>query len=173
MLAIGFVVSGASMLAVEYRYASSVDRTPVTPLNDWAANLMPRHCILPETRSFLPPQTGPIENHSRIGHGVAAILLMSFLTAMSLRYSGWPLHPVGFLLVYSRGIELVWFSVLIGWLLKSVIVRLGGTRLYVAAKPAFIGLIIGETLAGAFWMIVAFVLAELNIEYVTVQTMPT
>ncbi len=61
---------------------------------------------------------------------------------------------MGFLLVYTWGIQNIWFSVLLGWLAKTILIRLGGSDLFTKAKPAFLGLIVGEASAAAFWLIV-------------------
>jgi hypothetical protein len=50
----------------------------------------------------------------------------------------------------------VWFSVFIAWLSKSTITRIGGALLYERLKPFFLGLILGEAVAGGFWLIVDY-----------------
>jgi hypothetical protein len=60
-----------------------------------------------------------------------------------------------------------------GWLLKILLVRFGGARLYRLARPLFMGLIIGEVLAAIFWAIVPGWLALCGLPYVQVQVTPT
>jgi hypothetical protein len=96
----------------------------------------------------------------------------SVLSVLRLSFAGWPLHPVGFIMVYSWGLRLMWFSIFLGWLLKLLIVRYGGARFYTACKPFFIGLIIGESVAAGFWLIVGIILSVMNVPYSPVNIMP-
>jgi hypothetical protein len=46
-----------------------------------------------------------------------------------------------------------WLPFLMGWALKSVMLRYGGMRLYRAALPFFLGLILGDYVVPAFWAV--------------------
>jgi len=72
--------------------------------------------------------------------------------ALRLRFSWWPIHPVLFLVWGTFPAGCLAASFLLGWLIKSVICRLGGGKAFEANKPLFVGLIAGEFLAGIFWM---------------------
>jgi len=74
------------------------------------------------------------------------------LMAMRMRFLWWPLHPVGYVLS-STGwiINYIWFSFLVSWLIKLVIIKYGGIKNYRKAVPFFIGLILGEYVVGCFW----------------------
>jgi hypothetical protein len=48
---------------------------------------------------------------------------------------------------------MLWFSVLLGWLAKVVILRLGGLGVYRAALPFFLGLILGDVLNAVVWIV--------------------
>ena len=113
------------------------------------------------------------DKHSRplnlaIGAGV-----MSTLVVGALRFSGWPLSPVGYLLSTSIYMNWIWWSVFLGWIAKLVVVRLGGVQGYRAARPIFIGMIFGEALAVVFWVVVNIILAQMNIPYLAVRILPT
>jgi hypothetical protein len=77
-----------------------------------------------------------------------------FLGALSLiraRWMSFPLNPIGYALASAYG-DLLWFPFLIVWLLKTVILRYGGGRVYAAALPFFLGLTLGQFLsAGVVW----------------------
>ena len=49
-----------------------------------------------------------------------------------------------------------WFcaSFLVGWLIKRLVVRFGGTRAYQLCKPLMFGVIAGEMLAGVLTMLI-------------------
>jgi len=88
------------------------------------------------------------------GLGLVSALLLSYLR---LRIPRWPLHPVLLLVWGTYPISWLSHSFLLGFIVKFLVVRLGGTRGYNAVKPAMIGLIVGEV-AGAFlWMIVGLI----------------
>jgi hypothetical protein len=91
---------------------------------------------------------------------------------MRFIFSWWPLHPVGFLLAYTYPVSRIWFSLFIGWLLKVMIVRFGGARMVQNARPFFLGLILGEAGAAAFWVLVSIVANLLGMEYVKVSLLP-
>ena len=73
--------------------------------------------------------------------GIAAVVGVS---ALRYRFSRFPLHPVLFLTWGSYTANACWGSFLIGWFLKTLVVRFGGGRSYRQLKPLFIGLVAGE-----------------------------
>jgi hypothetical protein len=70
------------------------------------------------------------------------------------------------------GAQQGWFSILVGWLAKSAIVRFGGATLFHRARPVFLGLIIGEAGAAAFWLVVALARLSMGLEYHAVRILP-
>jgi hypothetical protein len=76
------------------------------------------------------------------------------------RFYWWPLHPLGFPVSVGWLTAQIWFSAFVSWLLKLVILKYGGIRLFAAAKPFFLGLILGEATAGGFWLIVDWIAGE-------------
>jgi hypothetical protein len=83
--------------------------------------------------------------------GVVGVLLCSLLR---FRFTKWPIHPVLFLMWGTWTATITWFSFLVGWLIKALIVRFGGGRTYERLKPLFIGLIMGEIVAVAMTLAV-------------------
>ena len=84
--------------------------------------------------------------------GVAFTLLLSYLRAA---FYWWPLHPLGYALCVSWTMSVFWFSCLIAWLLKTAIIRYGGMRLYIKARPWFLGMVLGEFGMAVVWALVA------------------
>jgi len=74
-----------------------------------------------------------------LGGVVTAILLV-----MRHRFLWWPLHPLGYALGITWAPFHLWFSTLLGWAVKGMILRLGGFGLYRRWRPFFLGLILGE-----------------------------
>ena len=70
------------------------------------------------------------------------------------RWFWWPFHPVGFAIAVGWLTSQIWFSALIAWILKAIIVRFGGVHLFQNLKPFFLGLILGEVSVSGFWGII-------------------
>ncbi|NKB69350.1 MAG: hypothetical protein GKR89_19945 [Candidatus Latescibacteria bacterium] len=76
------------------------------------------------------------------------------------RFYWWRLHPLGYVISVGWLTGQIWFSVFVSWLLKLLIMKYGGARLFARAKPFFLGLILGEATAGGFWLVVDWILGE-------------
>jgi hypothetical protein len=76
------------------------------------------------------------------------------LFALRRRFVWWPLHPLGFVTWLSWPIERYWSSIFIGWLIKTVIVRLGGYRTFRRLRPIAFGLILGMNVIFIAWLII-------------------
>ena len=70
-------------------------------------------------------------------------VVYSLLSFGHYRFYWWPLHPVGLTISTLWMMQLIGFSVFISWLLKTVILRIGGINLFRQLRPFFIGIIIG------------------------------
>ena len=81
-------------------------------------------------------------------------LVMSALTILYYRFTGWALHPLGFPIAYSWSMQFTWFPIFLGWAIKRIVLRFGSGRLYRQSKPFFIGLIMGQFVAGGLWLVV-------------------
>ena len=110
--------------------------------------------------------------YNRVGHLVFGAGLAASLQWACLALPKWPLHPIGILIVYTYYGTIAWASIFVGWMVKIIVVRYGGARLYRSAKPFFLGLIIGEVLAAVFWVIVPCVLVALGQEYTAIRIQP-
>lgn len=65
------------------------------------------------------------------------------------RFPWWPLHPIGFGIASAFGTTRVTFSIFLMWLVKTVILKTGGVRLYRRAQPFFVGMLVGYVVAVA------------------------
>jgi hypothetical protein len=86
-----------------------------------------------------------------LGGGVMAGLIL-----LQRRFLWWPLHPLGFVVSMDRVMGTAWFPVFLAWLIKSVLLKYGGIKAYRTLIPVFYGLIIGQFVAGGFWLIVDY-----------------
>jgi len=83
----------------------------------------------------------------------AGLLLVLACSAMRLRFTWWPLHPILFLVWGTFPILILSASFLLGWFIKTIITHFGGSKTYHRAKPLFVGMVAGEFVGGVFWMI--------------------
>jgi len=83
-----------------------------------------------------------------------------FLMAMRLRFLWWRLHPVGFAVASGWSISWMWFSIFLGWLCKSVILKWGGLKTHRDVVPFFLGMILGQMTIGGIWAIIGLFLEK-------------
>ncbi len=89
-----------------------------------------------------------------IGVGAVVCLLLGMLR---LRFLWWPLHPVGYILSNSVPLAYGLFPFFIAWIVKFLVMRYGGLRLYRTTLPFATGLIVGDILNTTLWNIVALI----------------
>ena len=73
--------------------------------------------------------------------GVALVLLFS---AARIRFTWWPLHPILFLTWATEPQWRLCGAFLVGWLIKVLVTKYGGAKVYQRLKPLMFGLIAGE-----------------------------
>ncbi len=120
-------------------------------LNDW-------YMIKGATWPFRRLQSTII---GEVGRDWAAIVcaafgasLMGALTWLQRHFLWWPIHPLGYVMGSTYTMGIMWFSIFTGWAIKRVTEKYGGFKAYRAARPLFIGFVVGEFLAAAFWLVV-------------------
>lgn len=169
-MVLAYFISFYSMLHTEYTYAVSLDSPGVSPINTWATTAMPRWYLMDAAAKY---QAGRFyTNHNpfvSIGIGAA---MMSVLSYLRLVLPWWPLHPIGYLMLGTFPDNVLWYSIFLGWLAKKLVIRLGGATMLNKAKPFFLGLVVGESLAAGMWMVVGIVLSNLGANYRPINIMP-
>ena len=73
------------------------------------------------------------------------------LSALRLRFSWWPLHPLGYALTGTLQLgyaNKMLFSIVLGWLFKSITLRFAGAKGYKYLRGTALGLICGDLLMG-------------------------
>ncbi len=103
-----------------------------------------------ESGSFLGRLGGTASSPVCVIVMLGALTLVLGFTAARLRFAWWPLHPLMFVTWCSTPLRWMGPSYLLAWLIKSAVVRYGGTRVYNRLKPVFLGLIAGEVLGALF-----------------------
>ena len=74
------------------------------------------------------------------GGGMAMMALLIFLRH---QFTWWPLHPVGLAISGSYLARRTSFTVFIAWLIKLVMLKVGGPAFYRRSRPLFVGLLVG------------------------------
>jgi hypothetical protein len=97
------------------------------------------------------PREPSITNMLAMTAGAGFTLL---LFQLRQRLVWFPFHPVGFIMMQTYPMSVLWFSIFIGWVLKSVIMRYGGPRALVRLQPMFLGLAFGDVCMMVIWLIV-------------------
>ncbi len=75
------------------------------------------------------------------------LLLGSAITCgllfMQYHFPGWPFHPIGYIVAFADIINFEITSIFMIWLIKVLLLRLGGFELYRRMQPAVIGVLLG------------------------------
>ena len=141
---VGVASSWAAILVCYYHYGAATAH-----VNDWRVSMgsVPWQLLDGWRGQPAPP------DHARLAAVGVGVLVTGLLTAARARLLWWPLHPVGYVLAGTFTPEWLWCPLLAGWLTKWLILRYGGLALYRRALPLFIGLILGDYVAGALWSV--------------------
>ena len=97
------------------------------------------------------PEPPDVERMLFMGSGV---LITAVLTYLKYRFVHLPLHPVALMLQGTYMAQKTVFSVFLTWVYKSIVLKVGGARLYRKGQPFFIGLLIGYAAATFFSCVV-------------------
>ena len=103
---------------------------------------------------FLRNPAGP----DTTGMGLMGVggVIMAGLFWLRTHVLAFPIHPIGFAVSQMALTRHMWFSVFVVWLVKAVLMRYGGPRVVGAARPFFLGLILGQFAVCTFWLVVAY-----------------
>ena len=86
-------------------------------------------------------------------NGVGAAIMAGLIWARH-HLLWWPLHPIGYLVSGTWILNSIWFSIFVAWLVKTLVLHYAGANGYRATRWFFLGMILGQFVAGGFWMIV-------------------
>jgi hypothetical protein len=70
------------------------------------------------------------------------------------RFVGFPLHPIGYMVAVTYPMNMLWFSIFVGWMSKVLIMRFGGIDTYRKTTFTFLGLAFGDVAMMLFWIII-------------------
>ena len=171
-MAVAAVACVLASLWCYYHYALPLDSTDTTGLlNVYGLQYWP-HQFLVDFPTQVSRGLYNVKAYNPWIQLLIGIGVMTMLQAFTWRFTAWPLLPVGYLMCTSGYIFIAWFSLFLGWLAKVIILRVGGAKLFNDLKPLFIGLIFGEAMATALWLIITLILAAGGREFFVVRFLP-
>jgi hypothetical protein len=144
-LAIGGGIACATMIAQAYRGSGHADWYWIFNFVDFG--------LSPLAASWQSSGATMDTGGTWLSYGVGAALV-ALLGAGRLLVPGWPFHPLGYIASMPYPTRMIWFSFFIGWLAKVLIMRYGGPGLYLRLKPVALGLIAGEAIVAAVFLLV-------------------
>ena len=89
-----------------------------------------------------------------LGESVYASYTPRFLMAMRANFMWWSLHPIGYAISGSWAMGTIWVPIFIRWFAKWSTIKYGGLRLHRKFIPFFLGLILGDFIAGSIWSLI-------------------
>jgi hypothetical protein len=103
------------------------------------------------TMSKNPPTASPTDT-GWFAFGALAMAILLYLR----QFLFWLPHPIGFIMLVNPIMLAYWFSILLGWLAKTLVTRYGNQDSYRKARFLFIGLIFGELILVAINMLLSY-----------------
>lgn len=100
-------------------------------------------------QNWLDYPSGP--NKEILGQMGFGLSLTIFLMFMRRRFLAFPFHPVGYAVAGSWTMSWMWFSVFLSWVIKYILLKSGGLRIYRKGVPFFMGLMLGQFITGSMW----------------------
>ncbi len=171
-LLVSYAVGHVSTLAAYYHFSTSLDSVRESPINKEVLDGQPKWLVDHTVRTHQTGLTGSNQQHEPWPWVAGGAGVTGLLAVMQLRVPWWPLHPIGFLMVFSFPMRRLWFSILLGWLVKVLIVRFGGASLFRSAKPFFVGVIVAEVVASGILALLGAGMAAAGYEPRVQQFMP-
>ena len=141
-IGLGLTVGWYNHLVPYYRYGAINLRGGMW--GTWIAQPEYEH-VATYAKTAKPPEI------PRIWATMVGAAVVFTLWTLRLRFTGFLLHPMGYVMACSYG-SLIWSSFLIVWILKSLALRYGGMRFYKTTVPFFLGMALGHfAIAGILW----------------------
>lgn len=139
---VGFVSGWVHHLIPYYRYGATALRGGIW--GEWVSVASYRDAVTLKTTPRMPQLP-------RVFATFGGACFVFLLWLLRLRFAGFWFHPMGYAMTCSYG-SLIWGPFLVVWILKSMVLRYGGLRLYKRLAPFFLGLALGHfAVAGIVW----------------------
>lgn len=142
---VGIVTAFITCLILFYRHGANA-------LADYEVNTLWVNNICGAASIFFKPAEAPFGG-VHIGVGAALVLALVALRYIWLRS---PFHPLGLVLIMTYGGRSMLGGVILAWVIKHFVLRLGGVRVFAALVPLFVGMAVGELGAMGCWYFITF-----------------
>jgi len=147
-----FIAIMAAILTCHFTSLHVVYHAGVGKLSWWASGA-PRNTVNTLVGYLQNPTEMTGEGWFSFGLGIGFAL---FLVAMRMKFVWWPFHPLGYVAWMGWPTERYAFSIFLGWLIKVLVLRFGGFKVFRRLRPGAFGLILGICFILTFWMVVHF-----------------
>jgi hypothetical protein len=77
-------------------------------------------------------------------------IVTTVISYLTYRFPWWPLHPVGSAISFVWPVRATAFSVFVAWLIKKIVLQIGGGLLYRKTQKFFLGLLVGYAIGVIF-----------------------
>ncbi len=144
ILVAAVVAVGAEIM---FSYAMGGDK-----MNGWFHGSLPKGLFDQIATMSKTPPTASSADTGWFIFGAAAMAILLYLR----QFLFWLPHPIGFVMLVNPIMLAYWFSILIGWLAKTLVTRYGNQDSYRKARFLFIGLIFGELILVAINMLLSY-----------------
>ena len=138
------VVSFAAVLWLAYRYGGQ--NLDAWHFKDGGSWLFDRVAGFERYSTFT--------NWTVLGCVGAGGAVMGTLLYLHRTFLWWPLYPLGFITGGMRASAQMWFPVFLGWLLKRVVLRIGGSNGLSRFRYVALGFILGEFVSVGLWLVI-------------------
>jgi len=100
---------------------------------------------------LIKPPTNPayVDHPENIGFFGIGGGVMALLIYLRYRFVWWPLHPVGLAISGSYLARRTSFTIFAAWLIKLVMLKVGGPAVYRKSRPFFVGMLVGYVMGVA------------------------
>ena len=142
-MAIGLVGGVCTILVLSYHYGANNYH------GSWAWFAKEPFRV---AQNFALNPTGPNWD-GWLWNGVGAAIMALLIWARH-HLLWWPFHPLGYLASGTWILNSVWFSIFLAWLVKALVLKYTGPNGYKATRWFFLGMVLGQFVAGGFWMVI-------------------
>jgi hypothetical protein len=148
-LLVGGATAATSTLVCHYHWSTPMIREEIPQRNNFGAVYTPQRDVAMPVNMAAAGTVTPKGHDTALAVGTGAGVV-GVLQVLALRVSWWPFLPVGIVASYGAFIQNIWYSLLLGWLIKLLAGFVGSARGVDSVKPMMIGVILGESIAALF-----------------------
>jgi hypothetical protein len=167
MIVVGFLVAGIAVLGIQYGYSNNAiggwakDTLPAMPFDSMSRYLGEAEALgtlEPSVNASFTERLAMIRFDGQVWSWMAIGFGLVLLTAFArLKLSWWPIHPVLFLIWGTFPSARICVAFLVGWLIRRVVVSVGGAGAYRSGMPIVMGVLVSEVAVAAMWIIIGAV----------------